>query len=293
MGLFDLAGLLILGIDITMGGDDVTVFIMSFYALTFAALGYALGRLSQSREKARDDARLIEASKQAAIQNEKLAAIGRLAAGVAHEVRNPLGVIRASAAMVQESFTDDDESFRACQFVIEETDRLNQMITALLSFSRPAELHKEPTRIVEVVDHAIRLAKDKLDALDIAIESNVADISVQADRDLLSQVMFDLLVNASEALEAGGRIKIQSETSPTGVIVDVSDSGPGVPAEDRDKVFEPFFTTKPEGTGLGLPMVAKIVRAHGGTIEAILGHGAGVGGAGACFRLSLPKAEAA
>src|SRR5262249_11940369 len=141
-----------------------------------AALGYVIGKLLEARTQAREDARTIaaqlhalETSQRAALQNEKLAAIGRLAAGIAHEVRNPLGVIRASASMVREHFTTTDEAYRACEFIREEIDRLNGFITSLLTFSRPAELRLQPVAIEQVVDRALQLTGEDCQRRSISV----------------------------------------------------------------------------------------------------------------------------
>jgi two-component system sensor histidine kinase HydH len=205
-------------------------------------------------------------------------------------VRNPLGVIRASAAMVKESFEPRDDAHRACQFICEEIDRLNALITALLSFSRPTELRRHSVSLDAVVERALRLAGDDLKqrGISVACESAPDVPALSADPDLVSQVIYDLLSNAGEAVGAGGRIAVRTARSPSGVRVEVADSGAGVDPELADQLFEPFFTTKSTGTGLGLPMAERIARAHGGSLAFVPGRGLGPDGRGACFRLELP-----
>lgn len=296
MGLFDLALFEAIGVEMRLGGREVTVAVMVLFVVTYAVLGFAIGRLAIARTRARADAetiaaqlRALAATQQAALQNEKLAAIGRLAAGVAHEVRNPLGVIRASAAMLQEGFADGSDGHRACQFIREEIDRLNSLITALLTFARPTELHVQPVALEGVIDRALTLAVEVVAQRRIAVrrEGGGALPPVPADPDLLAQVVLGLVTNAAEAVEPGGTIAVRVAREPAAVCVEVADTGPGVPPAHAEQVFEPFFTTKPTGTGLGLAMAARIVRAHGGTIDVISGRGAGTGGAGACFRVRL------
>jgi len=272
-------------------------------AIVFGALGFAVGRLAIERQRARRDAdtiarqlRQLEDAQRALVQQEKLAAIGRLAAGVAHEVRNPLGVIRASAAMVRESFAPGDDSFRACQFIVDESDRLNVLVTTLLDFSRPTQPRIEAVDVERVLDHALELAGDSLRARDARIEREIAPAqgAVRADAHLLAQVLLDLLTNAAEAVAPGGRIAVRVASEASALRIDVADDGPGVAPEQRAQIFEPFVTTKPRGTGLGLAMAQRIAEAHGGTLIFVDGAGAGAGGAGACFRLVVPvRAEAA
>jgi two-component system sensor histidine kinase HydH len=296
-GLGDVVLMLVVGVEMQVGGVDATGGVLAFLAVTYAVLGYVIGRLLQERARARRDAltierqlRALERAQRELVQQEKLAALGRVAAGVAHEVRNPLGVIRASAAMVQESFAPQDDAHRACQFICEEIDRLNALITALLSFSRPTELRRHTVSLETVVEHALRLAGDDLRKRRIAVACEAApDVPpLSADPDLVSQLIYDLVSNASEAVGFDGSIAVRTARSPAGVSVEVADSGAGVDPEFADQLFEPFFTTKPTGTGLGLPMAERIAHAHGGKLAFVPGRGLGQAGRGACFRLELP-----
>jgi signal transduction histidine kinase len=266
-------------------------------AVVFGALGFAVGRLATLRQRARRDAdtierqlRQLEDAQRALVQQEKLAAIGRIAAGVAHEVRNPLGVIRASAALVREGFAPGDDSFRACQFICDESDRLNVLVTTLLDFSRPTQPRIEAIDIEKLLDHALELAGDAIRASDARVVREIApqQSPMRADPHLLAQVLLDLLINAAEAVSREGRIAVRIASDATALRIEVADDGPGVAREQRVQIFEPFVTTKPRGTGLGLAMALRIAEAHGGTLAFVDGAGAGAGGAGACFRLVLP-----
>jgi two-component system sensor histidine kinase HydH len=284
LGLGDLALFLALGIDMRLAGRDATVGVSLLLTATYAAFGLVIGRLVQAR-------RTIQEQQRAALQNEKLAAIGRLAAGVAHEVRNPLGVIRASASMLEESFAPGAEGQRACEFIRDEIDRLNGLITALLTFGRPTEPRVRPVVLERVIERALGLAGEELRRRDIVVEhaAEATLPAVPADPDLLAQVVLGLLTNAAEALGGAGRIVVRTGVGGDAVRLEIADSGPGIPPEHAGQVFEPFFTTKPTGTGLGLAMAARIVGAHGGTIEVVAGRGAGPAGTGACFRVRLPR----
>lgn len=297
MGLGDLLSFLALGLDMRLAGKSVIAEVTVVFTLTYAALGFVIGKLMEARTQAREDAQTIaaqlhalETSQRAALQNEKLAAIGRLAAGIAHEVRNPLGVIRASASMVREHFTPAEEAYQACEFIREEIDRLNGLITSLLTFSRPAELRLQLIAIEQVVDRALQLTSEELQRrrITVARESDGKTPSVTADPDLIVQVVFGLLVNAAEAIGEQGVIIVRTVSDAQEVHVEVVDTGPGVSPTDAERIFEPFFTTKASGTGLGLPMAARIVRAHGGLIEVVQGLGTKAQGAGARFRVHLP-----
>src|SRR5262245_61499090 len=180
-GVGDVAFGLWLGLDFRMAERDVTLPVAAFLASGYAALGFCVGYLLDARARARRDAdtiraqlRALEESQRRAAQNEKLAAIGRLAAGVAHEVRNPLGVIRASAAMLQEGFEPGEEPHRACRFICEETDRLNGLITSLLGFARPTEPRLQTLSIEKVLDRALALGAGELERRRVGVARRVA-----------------------------------------------------------------------------------------------------------------------
>jgi signal transduction histidine kinase len=297
LGLGDLLAFLSFGLEMRWGGRSVMTEVMILFIVTYGGLGFVIGKLMEARAHARADARTIAsqlqalaASRRLAVQNEKLAAIGRLAAGIAHEVRNPLGVIRASASMVREHFTAGAEAYRACDFIREEIDRLNGLITALLNFARPAELRLQPVAIDQVIDKALQLTREELQRRGITlIRESVGTVpSVLADPDLMAQVFLGVLVNAAEAIERDGAITVRTVSGPDEVGVEVLDTGPGIPPAKAEQVFEPFFTTKPTGTGLGLPMAARIMQAHGGAIEVVMDGNAPDQHTGARFRIRLP-----
>ena len=298
MGLGDMALFAFLGVEMRIGGHDAVLGVMGLFIVTYAVVGWAIGRLIEARARAAGDARTITAqlhalaqSQRALLQSEKLAAIGRLAAGVAHEVRNPLGVIRASASMLEDGSGLDDDARQACRFIREEIDRLNGLITSLLAFARPTEPRMSPVAVGAVIDRAVRLAGPEVErrAIEIVRETPPALPDVQADPDLLAQVLLGLLLNAAEAVAERGRIVVRGGVDGAAVTIEVADDGPGVAAGNAEQVFEPFFTTKASGTGLGLAMALRIAHAHGGTLELAPGCGAGAGGTGACFRLRLPR----
>jgi two-component system sensor histidine kinase HydH len=296
-----LLGLSDYGVFILMGRPEFTprpeVFAGAL-AIIFGVLGFAVGRLALARQRAARDAEIIERqlreleeAQGRLVQQEKLAAVGRLAAGVAHEVRNPLGVIRASASMVQESFEEEDDRHRACRFICEEIDRLNSLITALLTFSRPAEPNWSQVSIDKVVERALYLAGEALRAPGVRVECETDGSvpPVRADPDLLAQVILDLLLNAADAVAGDGHILVRVRNTDDALHIDVADDGPGVAAADAAQVFEPFFTTRARGTGLGLAMARRIAETHAGTLALVPGGGAGEFSGGACFRLTIPR----
>ncbi len=297
LGAIDSSAFIFFDADMTLAGRDVTLLVLALFEISFGALGFAVGRLAMQRERAHEDAatierqlRALEASQRAALQNEKLAAIGRLAAGIAHEVRNPLGVIRSSAAMVQEGFAPGDEPWRACEFIREETIRLDALTSKLLDFARPRPLRVQSASLEKSVLHALQLAQPDLERRRIRVSKQGFETApaLEADPDLLAQLVLDLVVNAAEAAGDDGRVALRAQVERGDLVLEVADSGPGVPLAAAEQIFEPFFTTKPRGTGLGLAMVARIVQAHSGSIEITENRGAGSGGTGACFCVRLP-----
>jgi signal transduction histidine kinase len=265
---------------------------------SLAIVGFFAGRLAMARARSRRDAaviaeqlRALERAQRRLLEQEKLAAIGRLAAEVAHGVRNPLGVIRASASMVRESFDSGDDAHRACSFICDETDRLGALTTSLLTFSRPTEPKLTGVSLEKLVDRALQLAGEEIGARRLVVEREAEPglEDVQADPDLIAQVLLGLLENAAQAVPPEGRIAVRVGGDAESVFVEVADDGPGVPAGLVEQVFEPFFTTKASGTGLGLATAQRIVEAHDGRLELIPGRGAADGGAGACFRMSIPR----
>jgi signal transduction histidine kinase len=289
-----------LGITFQMNdGTDVTFLVLGLYGGTFAVLGLLFGLVLEQRRRDRRTAEVIRAQMEAAgaararlAQAEKLAALGQLAAAIAHEARNALAVIRSSAQSVAEGLPSDADAAtrRASGFIVAEIDRLSNVISSLLSFARPPRLAAREVAVKALFDQAEMLAGPELEAKRIRLvrRSEERVPSVKADSDLLVQVLIDLLSNAAAAVPAGGEVALEARAVGDGVEIDVADSGPGVPDELRTRIFEPFFTTRDKGTGLGLAIAKQIVEAHAGNIAV-----ADRTGGGARFRISLPGASAA
>lgn len=283
----------VFGVDFRVNTRDATLAVGIYFGVTFAVLGYLLGSAVEARRRDRHAAELLEAqgrtiaaTRARLLQSEKLAALGELAAAIAHEVRNPLGVMRSAAQSVAEGLPDSDvEARRACSFITAETDRLNSVVNSLLAFAKPIRPRPSAAAVGDLFDTALALAGPELAAKGISVvrADSAALPTVEADRDLLTQVLVDLLANAAAATPAGGEVTLEARAADGSVEIAVADCGPGVPAELRTRVFEPFFTTRREGTGLGLAIARQIVVAHGGRID--------VGerdGGGARFTVSLP-----
>jgi two-component system, NtrC family, sensor histidine kinase HydH len=203
-------------------------------------------------------------------RTEKLAAIGGLAAGVAHEIRNPLSSIKGIATYYQGKFADGSEDQEMAGVMIEEVDRLGRVISELLEFARPTDLNCRPSDVNALLAHSARLVQQDATAKNVQIQLQAASAALEAelDPDRLTQCLLNIYLNALQAMDDGGRLTISSYPIDGDTFaIDVKDSGPGIPADDLNAVFDPYFTTKPKGTGLGLAIVHKIIEAHQGQIK--------------------------
>lgn len=294
-GLFDAVFMTRLGVSFAMNGYDVTLPVGAYFGISFAVLGYLLGSVAAGRRRDRHAAAVIQAQMETInsararlMETEKLAALGQLAAAIAHEVRNPLAIMRSAAQGVAESLPDGhDDTRRACSFITTEIDRLTNVVTSLLAFARPPRLRPHAVAVRDLFERAQLLAREGVSAKQVRLRCvDAAGLPpVQADPDLICQVLLGLVANAVEAVPPGAEVTLQAQARDSAVELAVADSGPGVPPELRARIFEPFFTTRPRGTGLGLAVARQIIEAHGGRIDV----GERVGG-GACFTVSLPVA---
>ena len=219
------------------------------------------------------------------IRADRLAAMGELTAGVAHEVRNPLGVIRASVQLLEDARGDPVRTSEAAEVIKQEIDRLDRVIKALLDFGRPSKPTMVRTDLNEVLKDVVLFTNRFAKQSDVVIEERLQDdlLPVRGDPDQLKQVFLNLVTNAVQAMErTGGTIIIETHDAGEYVEVSVCDDGPGISPGDLTKVFDPFFTKRAEGTGLGLTIVHRIVDEHEGHIEV------DSRASGTVFRVTLP-----
>jgi signal transduction histidine kinase len=231
----------------------------------------------------------LHLAEEAVRRTDRLAALGQLSAGLAHELRNPLGTIRASAEMLGRQVSEENEVAREMAgFVRAEADRMNSLIARFLQFARPLEVRAAPVRLSEVIDRAVEQVQRE--APHVALYKNYSpDIPpVAADAELIERVFYNLLLNAAQATAAGGTVTVKTRAAGGAAEIAVIDRGVGIAPEQVPSIFNPFFTTKPQGVGLGLAIVSKIVDSHGGkiTVES-------EPGMGSVFRVSLPLFAAA
>ncbi len=198
---------------------------------------------------------------------ERLAAVGGLAAGIAHEIRNPLASISGSIELLRAAPQIEGENKDLMDIVLRECDRLNGLVTDLLDYARPRERLPALVELGELLDETVRVFSQDRSGPKLAVSfAGGAPISLQADPAQVRQVVWNLLRNAAEAMPDGGTITVSMATSGRWAEIIVADTGVGIAAEDREKIFEPFYTTKTRGSGLGLATVQRIVVEHAGEL---------------------------
>lgn len=255
----------------------------------FVAVGYLTNTLAAAnREQSRESKRVAEqlaaanrslSEAEAAVRrSERLAALGQLSAGLAHELRNPLGTIKASAEVLVKTVPTGDEVTREMAgFISTEVDRTNILVTRFLEFARPLQLRMAVSDITETIDRAIAQLERGSPKLDVAVYKNYSPeiAPFLFDADMMERVFYNLLLNAAQATASGGQVTVKTRLVGNSVEITVIDRGIGIDSKHVENIFNPFYTTKPEGIGLGLAIVSKIVDEHGGkiTVESAPGKG--------------------
>jgi two-component system, NtrC family, sensor histidine kinase HydH len=248
----------------------------------YQLLSQNLAETNRSLRKAQEEAR----------RAERLAALGQLSAGLAHEIRNPLGVIKGSAEILNQKLSASDELAKELSgYIYTEVNRLSALVSRFLDFARPSQLNLKAEDVPALLERCLRTVADQGASATVRIVREYATPLPKAmiDSELCEQAFTNLLFNACEAMGEGGQLIIRMNTVKKGagpadeVAVEIVDSGPGVPAEMKEQIFNPFFTTKKTGVGLGLAIVSKIIDAHGGAVKLV-----SAPGQGACFRVTLP-----
>ena len=213
------------------------------------------------------------------IQSEKLAGVGKLAAGVAHEINNPLTCVLTNSSLMLGDLPPGDPRREDLQAIVDETLRCRKIVKGLLDFARQTKPQKQDLDLNKVAEDILNLVRNQASFQNIAIHTELdPDIpKVLADADQMRQVVLNIILNAADAMPQGGALRIRScfESAQNQVMLRISDTGPGIPVEIQDKLFEPFFTTKKTGTGLGLAIAYGIMERHRGSlrVESSLGHG--------------------
>ncbi|MBU2493306.1 MAG: PAS domain S-box protein [Bacteroidetes bacterium] len=232
------------------------------------------------------DLRELKSLEKAVERSERLASLGRMAAGIAHEIRNPLSSIKGFAMYLRNKFDVSSENWEYASVMMNEVDRLNRVIQDLLNFAKPYEPKLHPIEIEKIINHSLKLVESELTEkkVHVKLENNDNIKPVLADDDLLTQVFLNLFLNAIDALYEAGILKILFSEDKDFIIVEVSDNGKGIKQDDIPKIFDPFFTSKQGGTGLGLAIVYRIIENHNGEIGVLSDAGKGT-----TFIIKLPK----
>jgi len=243
--------------------------------LFLAAAGLLFFKLNDSLARA----------EMAIMRADALATLGRMAAHMAHEIRNPLGIIRGAVQRLQSSSSVKEQDRELLGFLPEEVDRLDQIVTRYLRFARVEPLQPAMEDPGELVNETLSMAQRELAEGGVTVDLSVAPAipAIPMDAQRIKQALLNLLLNAAQAMPDGGRIDVRISAEKKWVRIAVSDTGRGIPRGDRKMIFEPFFTTRERGSGLGLALVAKVVEEHKGRIEV-----SSEPEKGATFVLSLP-----
>jgi PAS domain S-box-containing protein len=237
-------------------------------------------------EISRDITREIKSQK-SMMQQEKLMSIGRLSAGIAHEINNPLTTILTSAMLIQEDLDKKDPMYDELATISKEALRCRKIVQSLLDFARQTSPMKKEYDLNDIITETVFLTQKQAQFNDVSLKTELSKDLPRAlvDKDQIQQTLINLILNAIEATAAGGNVTLTSHYSPSSkmIAIKVADTGCGIPKENLDKIFDPFFTTRENGTGLGLSITHSIIEQHGGSIEVD-----SVPGKGTAFTILLP-----
>ncbi|MFQ5512562.1 MAG: ATP-binding protein [Candidatus Krumholzibacteriia bacterium] len=226
----------------------------------------------------------LDRAQAAVIQGENLATMGRMVAGIAHEIRNPLSIIKTSAEVLAKKHSGDQEAFA---YISEEVDNLNRILSGYLNFARAERQESRPHSIQKILKRCVMMLEPELLAKSIEVVEDypAADTIVLADDKQIQQAVLNVMINAHQALDSGGRIVMALTRRTRFARVTITDDGPGIPRKNLKEIVKPFFTTKEHGSGLGMSIVRNIVHEHGGRLDI---HSAA--GSGTSVTIDLPLA---
>jgi two-component system, NtrC family, sensor histidine kinase HydH len=240
--------------------------------------GFAWRNLGKSSDL---QIRLVRTSE----SNTHLKEMNLAAAGLAHETRNPLNIIRGQAQMISKQADVSAEIREKSRAIVDETDKITAQLNEFINYSRPREVRRTVLALGSAINEVVQALSYDIEEKKVQIEVMGEPLDIEADEQLLRQALFNLVLNAIQAIDPGGRIWIAMERQDASeASLDIRDDGPGVPTELRQEVFKPYFTTQEKGTGLGLAVVQQIVVAHGWEIECLSNEPKG-----AIFRLTHLK----
>jgi two-component system, NtrC family, sensor histidine kinase HydH len=261
--------------------DTQKILEMVLYLAVGITTGSLVSRVKKTQDQLRRTARDLQGSieqlrstEEQLIQAAKLAAVGRLSAGLAHEIRNPLASIKGSAEILADDFPPENPKHRLLRVLVDESARLNQVLTRFLAFARPRPIERQEFAINDEIAGVVSLLQAQKEGRAVhfvtpaAVPGAAASPRIRGDREQLRQVLLNVILNACQAAGEQGGVRIACDTADGMVRIRVQDSGPGFSKEALADAFTPFFTTKEQGTGLGLAVSHRIVESHGGRIRA-------------------------
>jgi signal transduction histidine kinase len=282
------------------GAAELATRILFFFLAAMVVNRFALenrrqtARYQQAAEQLTEANRQLERAQIEARRSERLAALGQLSAGLAHEIRNPLGVIKGSAETLNRKLENSNPlASELAGYISSEVNRASALVTRFLDFARPLRLETRPQQVTLLLDQALKSVAEQWQGGKVAVHREYQEdlLLLPLDEDLCEQALVNLVQNAYEAMGSeGGALRVQASAVQSngrdGVEIRLKDTGPGVPTEMREQIFNPFMTTKTTGVGLGLSIVSKIVDEHRGTIRL-----ENSDGNGACFVIFFPAEE--
>ncbi len=282
---------------VAQGQISLMLLQVSFFAIVaYVVYEQASGKREEMKRTEEAAARLVESNRNLRLaeaslrRSERLAALGQLTAGLAHELRNPLGTIKASAEMLTRDATRarPEVMSEMTGYIVSEVDRVNGLIASFLDFAKPLQIRAVPADLRSTIEDVVRQQSDLAQRrnVELSVRIDGGPLSFTFDPDLLKLAISNLVQNAIEASASGQSVEIRVEDRDEDVILFVTDHGEGIQPQNLESIFNPFFTTKPQGTGLGLAIVSKIVDEHAGRILVF-----SEAGAGTTFEMTLPKGQ--
>lgn len=266
------------------------------YNVVGVVTGFLADRQRSERQRAEEAVRSLEATLEdkrvmeaELIRAGRLSALGQMTAGLAHEIRNPLAALKGTAQILGDEIAPDSPRRKMLELHLREIDRLAATLDRFLTFARPHEVSRREVDVGGVVDDVLALVEPQARRARVRLIREAGDIPpIPCDPDKVAQVLMNLVLNAVQAMPNGGEVRVALSEVHRGprrfASIRVSDTGPGVPPDLRDRIFDPLFTTRPDGAGLGLSISARIIEAHQGLIEV-----RDRPGGGACFEVLLPR----
>jgi two-component system sensor histidine kinase HydH len=238
------------------------------YILMGLLVWFLVNQLKANQSRLKSSLELLQATRERLISEEKLAAIGRLASGVAHEIRNPVAMISSSLATACYPGAEIEEREEMFAIAARESKRLESLTADFLTYARPTPLRRSPVLMNDQLSYIAAVTRAHAASRGITIVAELDDeLSVDIDAPQIEGALLNLVLNAIDATPSGGTVKLNASLAGNVLIIDVEDSGPAIPEADIPQIFEPFFTTKPTGTGLGLAIARSAAIAHGGDLH--------------------------